>query len=163
WYLIARPEAEDRPRTYRLVRFRALDHTGQRAEVPEAFDLGAYFGNAWAVYRGDRSYDVELRFGPEAADAVVETTWHHTQQVRRRDCGRPTRPSREPPPRPALTHRNPLAPPATELLPLPGVSMSDRDDRIDQETARDVRRIHDQLLAEGKLDKAIAIEGAGIL
>ena len=41
--------------------------------------------------------------------------------------------------------------------------MSDRDDRIDQETARDVRRIHDQLLAEGKLDKAIAIEGAGIL
>jgi hypothetical protein len=41
--------------------------------------------------------------------------------------------------------------------------MSDRDDRVNQEIARDLRRIHNQLQAEGKLDQAIAIEGAGIL
>ena len=41
--------------------------------------------------------------------------------------------------------------------------MSDRDDHIDREAARDVRRIHDQLLSEGKLSKAIAMEGRSII
>ena len=58
-----------------------------RTEVPAEFDLRAYFGDAWGVYRGERSYEVELRFAPEAAGVVMETTWHHTQQSRKNDDG----------------------------------------------------------------------------
>jgi predicted DNA-binding transcriptional regulator YafY len=52
------------------------------ARVPEEFDLKAYFGNAWAVYRGDKSYEVEIRFTPEAGRVVTETVWHHTQKLK---------------------------------------------------------------------------------
>ncbi len=36
---------------------------------------------AWAVYRGETTYEIELRFKPEAAKIVTETQWHHTQRV----------------------------------------------------------------------------------
>jgi predicted DNA-binding transcriptional regulator YafY len=49
--------------------------------------LRAYFGDAWGVYRGDKTYEVEIRFSPEAAALVTETTWHHTQTVRRHKDG----------------------------------------------------------------------------
>lgn len=81
WYLIARPTDADQPRTYRIARFKTLRMVDVPARVPGEFDLRDYFGNAWAVFRGDRTYDVEVRFIPEAAKAVVETVWHHTQKV----------------------------------------------------------------------------------
>lgn len=87
WYLIARPDDEDRPRTYRIFRFQTLKIIDRPAVVPDDFDLTAYFGNAWAVYRGEPTYDIELRFNPETADAVLETTWHHTQRAKRRADG----------------------------------------------------------------------------
>ncbi|QDV37567.1 helix-turn-helix transcriptional regulator [Tautonia plasticadhaerens] len=87
WYLIARPEGSDRPTTYRVARFRAISGTGAPASVPEVFDLRAYFGDAWAVYRGERGYEVEVRFVPEAAALVTETNWHHTQRERRHEDG----------------------------------------------------------------------------
>ena len=46
-----------------------------------------YFGDAWAVYRGDQSYDVALWFVPDAAALVTETTWHHSQQIHRHEDG----------------------------------------------------------------------------
>ena len=55
WYLIARPEGSTHPVTYRVARFRSLRALDAAADVPEDFDLRAYFGDAWAVYRGDRS------------------------------------------------------------------------------------------------------------
>jgi hypothetical protein len=33
-----------------------------------------YWGADQAVYRGDRTYDVEIHFSPDAADLVTETT-----------------------------------------------------------------------------------------
>jgi predicted DNA-binding transcriptional regulator YafY len=87
WYLIARPEGSIDPSTYRVARFRSLRKVDAIADVPDDFDLRAYFGDGWAVYRGSRSYDVELRFVPEAAALVTETTWHHTQQVRHHEDG----------------------------------------------------------------------------
>jgi predicted DNA-binding transcriptional regulator YafY len=87
WYLIARPDGSDRPVTYRVARFRSLRKLLLRSAVPEEFDLRAYFGDAWGVYRGDRSYDVEIHFSREAADLVTETTWHRTQKVQRHRDG----------------------------------------------------------------------------
>jgi predicted DNA-binding transcriptional regulator YafY len=87
WYVIGRPEENKQPRTFRIARFKSLGIVDRPAEVPEGFDLKAYFGNAWAVYRGDRPYDVEIRFAAEAAEIVTETRWHHTQQAKRHKDG----------------------------------------------------------------------------
>lgn len=87
WYLIARPLDSDAPRTYRIARFKTLRMVDRPVELPEKFDLCDYLGNAWAVYRGDRSYDVELLFTKEAATLVTETNWHPTQQVHRNKDG----------------------------------------------------------------------------
>ena len=54
----------------------------QPADVPEDFNLKEYFGNAWAVFRGDKTYDVEICFTPESAKVVTETVWHHTQKAK---------------------------------------------------------------------------------
>ena len=90
WYLIARPDGEGQPRTYRVVRFHSMNATDLPATIPDDFDLKAYFGNAWAVYRGDTSYDIELRFAADAADAVLEHAWHPTQTVERHAGGEVT-------------------------------------------------------------------------
>ena len=87
WYLIARPEKLDQPRTYRVARFQTLRPSDVSSEVHANFDLKAYFGNAWAVYRGDKSYEVAIHFTPDAADLVTETTWHLTQKSQRHDDG----------------------------------------------------------------------------
>ena len=81
WYLIACPQGRDTPRTYRATRFQSLRILDQAAQVPDEFDLRAYFGKAWAVYRGDRTYEIELLFKPEAASIVTETIWHPTQKA----------------------------------------------------------------------------------
>ncbi len=86
WYLIARPQDEEAPRTYRLTRFKSLRMLEDAANRPVEFSLRDYFGNAWGVYRGEPTYDVEIRFTPEASKVVTETVWHHTQEViRHRD------------------------------------------------------------------------------
>ncbi|MGI8549669.1 MAG: helix-turn-helix transcriptional regulator [Dehalococcoidia bacterium] len=87
WYLIARPAGDDAPLTYRVARFKTLRMLDTNADVPDDFDLKEYFGNAWAVYRGERSYDVEILFTREAAATVTEGIWHHTQKVRKNKDG----------------------------------------------------------------------------
>jgi predicted DNA-binding transcriptional regulator YafY len=81
WYVIGKPSGEVAPRTYRIARFKAVRMVDETAVIPEDFDLREYFGNAWAVYRGDKSYDVELSVTPDAARVITETVWHHTQKA----------------------------------------------------------------------------------
>ena len=81
WYVIGQASNESTPRTYRISRFRTLREQDEPADVPETFDLKEYFGNAWAVFRGEQSYEVELSFTPHAGKIVTETIWHHTQRV----------------------------------------------------------------------------------
>ena len=87
WYLIAKAKGDEQPRTYRIVRFKSLRMTDQAAVVPRSFDLREYLGNAWGVYRGNERHSVELQFTKDAANVVVETVWHHTQQSRRNKDG----------------------------------------------------------------------------
>ncbi len=87
WYLIAKTAGEPGPRTYRIIRFHSLRMTDQPAVIPRSFNLRDYLGNAWSVFRGKDSHDVELRFDKEAADVVTETTWHHTQKTKRNADG----------------------------------------------------------------------------
>jgi predicted DNA-binding transcriptional regulator YafY len=87
WYLIGQPVSESEPRTYRIARFESVEIVDAPATLPDAFDIRAYFGNAWAVYRGAESFDVRIRFSPDAAKHVTETQWHHTQEVHPQDDG----------------------------------------------------------------------------
>lgn len=82
WYIIGTIAGESIPKTFRVARFKAVRMQAEPATVPDDFDLRAYFGNAWAVFRGDKSYDVELKFQPAAAKVVIETVWHHTQKTK---------------------------------------------------------------------------------
>jgi predicted DNA-binding transcriptional regulator YafY len=70
-----------------VARFKTLRPLDSPAVVPDDFDIKAYFGNAWGVYRGEVSYEVEVRFSREAAEIVTETTWHTTQKVERHKDG----------------------------------------------------------------------------
>ena len=81
WYVIGTMADEKVPKTFRVARFKTLRMQTELATVPEDFDLRTYFGNAWAVFRGDQSYDIELKFKPAAAKIVTETVWHHTQKA----------------------------------------------------------------------------------
>lgn len=87
WYVIGRPADADQPRTFRVTRFKSLCMLDEPAQVPEDFDLRDYLGDAWGVFRGEATYDIELLFTRDAADIVTETTWHHTQRVRRNKDG----------------------------------------------------------------------------
>ena len=80
WYVIGKPHDSPKVKTFRIARFKTLRMLDQPAQVPPDFDLKSYFGNAWAVYRGSQSYEVEIWFAPEAARVVTETVWHHTQK-----------------------------------------------------------------------------------
>jgi len=82
WYLIARPTDADQPQTYRVARFKTLRMLDSPARVPGEFDLREYFGNAWGVFRGSQTYDVEIQFIPDVAKVVTETVWHHTQKAK---------------------------------------------------------------------------------
>jgi len=90
WYLIARQAEGEIPKTYRVMRLRSARMLDIAAEVPEGFDLDAYFGNAWNVYRGDKTYNVEIEFTADAGELVTETVWHRTQEVKRHRDGRVT-------------------------------------------------------------------------
>lgn len=90
WYLIARAEGEPVPRNLRVVRFRSLAVIERVADVPDEFDLREHLGNAWDIFRGDRSYDVEIHFAKDAAAQVAETRWHHTQKLRKHRDGSAT-------------------------------------------------------------------------
>ncbi len=87
WYLIGRPHESQEVKTFRIARFRTLRMLDQPAEVPAEFNLKKYFGNAWAVYRGSKTYDIEIWFAPEAARVVSETVWHHTQKSKSQPGG----------------------------------------------------------------------------
>jgi predicted DNA-binding transcriptional regulator YafY len=88
--LIARPADADGPRVYRVARFLAVRPLDRPAVVPDNFDLRSFLGNAWSIFRGDERFEVELNFAPAAARIVAETTWHHTQMVRRHTDGSAT-------------------------------------------------------------------------
>ena len=87
WYLIAQSEKEKEPRTYRIVRFQSLRMTDNAARIPNDFDMRGYLGNAWGVYRGEKSYLVELQFDSDIAAIIQETKWHHTQKAKKHGDG----------------------------------------------------------------------------
>ena len=83
WYLVARPSNTNQPQTYRVTRFQSLRTSDAPSVVPDDFDLKSYFGNAWGVFRGRESFQVQVRFSRVA----VHRCSSRSSQVR---CARTT-------------------------------------------------------------------------
>ena len=43
--------------------------------------MGKHLAHAWGVWTSERPVPVELRFSPDVARRVKETTWHESQQA----------------------------------------------------------------------------------
>jgi len=81
WYVVGYHDGHKAVRCLKLNRFTALHPTPVSYEVPKGFSLATHLGNAWRMIRGDKGYDVELRFDAEFAETIADTHWHGTQEV----------------------------------------------------------------------------------
>ncbi len=87
WYVVGHSQMHREVRTFKLERFIDLQVQEVPFKLPRGFDLDAYFGNAWNMIRGDRTYHVEIHFDKKVAGNVEEVAWHPTQRTRRRADG----------------------------------------------------------------------------
>lgn len=82
WYVIARlPENHE----YRTFRVDQIEHIyvreGEVFHYPEDFDVGAYLGSSWGVFKNDEVQKVYLRFTPDVAPRVKSLRYHCTQEL----------------------------------------------------------------------------------
>lgn len=87
WYVIGHHGARREVRSLKLNRFLSLELTDKAYRIPSKFTLDDHLGNAWRMIRGDKTYDVELRFDAEFAETIADTHWHATQRIRWHDDG----------------------------------------------------------------------------
>ena len=87
WYVIGRSSLHHEVRTFKLGRFKRLEATGKCFQKPRGATLEQHLGNAWRLIRGEKTYDVEVKFSPLVGPNVAEVNWHKTQRVRWDDAG----------------------------------------------------------------------------
>ena len=87
WYAVGHHGGRGEIRTLKLNRFSECRITNLTYEIPKGFTVAKHLGNAWRMIRGNKSYDVELRFDPQFAETVADTHWHSTQEVLWQDDG----------------------------------------------------------------------------
>src|SRR5438093_47262 len=80
-YLMAGDPKRDAPRSYKLERISAVRVFDERFDPPLGFSVGKHLAHAWGVWTSERPVPVELRFSPDVARRVKETTWHESQQA----------------------------------------------------------------------------------
>jgi proteasome accessory factor B len=88
WYVIGRSSLHKAVRTFKLGRFKSLALLGAHFKLPGGLTLEKHLGNAWGMMRGDKTYDVELKFSPLISPNVAEVNWHKTQRIWWDDEGR---------------------------------------------------------------------------
>jgi len=87
WYVVGHSQMHQQVRTFKLERIIDLDVQQTVFKPPRKFDLDAYFGHAWDMIRGDRTYHVEIHFSKKVGGNVEEVAWHPTQRTRRHSDG----------------------------------------------------------------------------
>jgi proteasome accessory factor B len=87
WYIIGRSSRHRAVRTFKLGRFKRLVKGEGRFRPPANLTLEQHLGNAWRIMRGDKTYEVHLKFSPLISPNVAEVNWHATQRVTWDDDG----------------------------------------------------------------------------
>lgn len=81
WYAVGHHSRAREVRSLKLSRFESCKLTDQAYKIPADFSLQKHLGNAWAMIKGQKTYEVELSFDEEFADTIADTHWHATQEV----------------------------------------------------------------------------------
>lgn len=82
-YLIAWSPDHDDVRNYKVDRIESAQVQSQRFELPLEFDLSDWLRQCFGVWRSSREalQTIRVRFLPQAARYVMESTWHESQQL----------------------------------------------------------------------------------
>lgn len=80
-YIIGHSSIVNSLRTYKLERIQRAQLLRDSFEIPSDFPGIDILRNAWAIYHGETVVHVVLRFNPQVARRVRETTWHPSQQI----------------------------------------------------------------------------------
>ena len=88
WYVIGRSSKHRAVRTFKLGRFKMLQPAKGQFAIPAGLTLDKHLGNAWRLMRGEKTYQVHLKFSPLISPNVAEVTWHRTQKISWDDDGR---------------------------------------------------------------------------
>lgn len=87
WYVIAYSEEHESLRTFKLARIMELEHLKRRFAADKHFNIDDYFGKAWGMIKGDKTYRVELEFTKKVGTNVAEVQWHTTQKIKMNEDG----------------------------------------------------------------------------
>lgn len=69
-------------RTFKIERLKAAKLLHDRYEIPDDFDPREMLADAWGIwYTESEPIEVVLRFHPQVARRVQETSWHRSQQL----------------------------------------------------------------------------------
>ncbi len=82
-YLIGWDETRAAIRTFKLERILRLAVTAERFDAPADGVIEEALERAWGIIADQGEVEVVLRFAPDVAARVAETTWHPTQTVAR--------------------------------------------------------------------------------
>ncbi len=81
WYAIGRSSLHREARTFNVSRIRSLEPLEDVFEIPRAFSIERYLGNAWHLIPEPGSdHQVTVRFERLVARNVAEVVWHKTQR-----------------------------------------------------------------------------------
>ena len=82
-YLIGFDESREAVRTFRLNRILDLSLTLETFEAPDPALVQENLGRAWGLIADQEEVEVVLRFRPQVAGRVTETSWHPNERIER--------------------------------------------------------------------------------
>lgn len=82
WYLIALCQRAEDVRVFAMSRITEAVLTRSRFDIPADFDPQQAFAHSFGIFRGDDTFEVQIRFTPKAAPYVKERTWQSGQQLK---------------------------------------------------------------------------------
>ena len=79
WYVLAFSRQHGKVVQFKLIRFRAVERTGESFQRPDDFSVAQYFGLSWEAWGGGEETNVRVRFSSRVAEMVAESDRHPTQ------------------------------------------------------------------------------------
>lgn len=88
WYCVGYSSMHDMVRTFHSGRIHHISILEDNAfTIPYAWTLESQLGNAWSLIRGEKDYDITIRFKRMVAKNVADVNWHHTQEFTPQEDG----------------------------------------------------------------------------
>lgn len=86
-YVIAYCHRTNSLRTFKIERIEAIEPTAEPYTIPPDFDPNAFLSSSWGiVVKGDVK-TIRLKFAPQIARIMEETTWHPSQVLKKQGDG----------------------------------------------------------------------------